>query len=808
MQLNYDSILKDFINESTVLLEKAERSVLDLEREFRAETVDDLFRSIHTIKGNSGLINSPGILALAHAFETVLNSVRSGNLVLEREAIDIALQSIDRLGDLVRGIPEGKVLPVDDLVQKLRNIEILSTDHQEVKGTSDDKVRISSRFIDRARETNQFLSFIQLDWMKQGISSLSDAAGILSRFNGEVLLKGIHLERNRERSTFNQLPAYLLLLTKEKPEKFLTARGIRAGKIKYLNVPVQTGQKSPEVMPGENAEKGVATGENRMEAVDTHLRVPFRLIDSLINLAGETVIARNELVQKSESSGDLALSLTAKKISQLITRLQEGIMRTRLQELNTVFLKLPRIVRDLCAVTGKKVDISVDGGEVELDKTLIEAISESLTHMIRNSVDHGIESREERIKAGKSETGRIDVKARLQGGHVIITVQDDGRGLDVEKISRTAVLRGLLSPEQAKKAAPEDLFELIFAPGFSTAESITSTSGRGVGMDVVRTGIRKMGGSLEITSRPLLGAAFTVSIPQTLTVTTCLLVRASGQRYAIPQQNIAELIIAEPEMMRNMENHQMYSLRDKLLPVISLSRFLNPGQESRPENFIAVIKTERYRFGILIEEIINPEEIVVRPLGELFSDLPLYAGAAIMGDGEAVLILDATGIARASGLQAEKAQEEKRSDKNEIRIRTNYIIFESSGRLFAVLLTAAPRIARVQNGQIEVFMGLETFHFHGNVVPILRLNKLYGLAAGSETEEYVLVFAVGSRNAAIAAAQIHSIVHLDESREGSFSGAGVVGHSILEGRTVVIIDPSALVEQGSTVERGSAYAIS
>jgi len=504
------------------------------------------------------------------------------------------------------------------------------------------------------------------------------------------------------------------------------------------------------------------------------------------------------LIQKVDRSKETIISSSVKKLGTLITRLQEGIMRTRLQELNVVFQRLPRVVRDLSSSTGKKISLKVEGGEVELDKLLIEAISEALIHMIRNGVDHGLESSEDRKLAGKDESGQIRVQAKLHGGSVILSVSDDGRGLDHEKIKMIALSRGLISQEQAQTLSREDLYELIFLPGFSTASAVTSTSGRGVGMDAVRVIIRKMGGTLDIATEPGHGTTFTASIPQTLTVTTCLLIRSGAERYALPQQNIAELLAVDTAALRNVEGHLVYNLRDRLLPVISLSGIIGRDEaNARTQRFLAVIRGEKHRFGILLEEIINPEEIVVRPLGELFSGLELFSGAAIMGDGEAVLIIDAPGLARFAGLQTNVSDDTSAKSENATSTDENheYVLFVISGRTFAARIDDVPRIVKVKLSDVERFLDVETFHFQGRVIPIVRVERLYNLPIDDSVELFIIVFGDREKPIAVASSRILAIRRIPALKTGAVSGPGVMGHAIMDGKTVIAINPRELVSK-------------
>ncbi|MBI3394821.1 MAG: hypothetical protein HY042_03195, partial [Spirochaetia bacterium] len=460
-----------------------------------------------------------------------------------------------RLQSLINGL--GKETPgpesVQPLVSKLNDLRgrepVAKTASPEAMSTPQPaagraKVQIPAKHLAAAKEMGRYLSYVSLDLNEQGFTTLVEVSSFFDRLNGAVLMKGILSDRLGADAPAGTIPAYMLLITPEKPDHFLESNNVRFRKIKHLHQPaeIQAVRSGAEPSALEHTtteyQADLSQKSEKRDNVETHLRVPFRLVDHLINLAGEAVIARNELVQRTASSTDRGLASVGKKISLLITNIQEGIMRTRLQELNGVFQRIPRIVRDATAATGKKVNVQTHGGEVELDKTLMDAVSESIMHVIRNAVDHGIEAPAERIRLGKPEYGVIHVSARMRGGNVVFEMRDDGRGIDVEKIRSSALSRGIMTADQVQAASRADLLELVFLPGFSTASKVTATSGRGVGMDVVRTSFERAGGSVEIASDPGRGTTIVASVPQTLTITTCLLVRTAGIRYALPQQNV------------------------------------------------------------------------------------------------------------------------------------------------------------------------------------------------------------------------------------------------------------------------------
>jgi len=785
MEINYESILSDFINESLSLLQRAEKSILDLEKEFNEETVHELFRAMHTIKGNAGLIEAPEIRSLAHSMESLLQRVRNGYRP-DQNAINLLLEALDLLERMVRGLGSGESVPLtSDIIKNLGEAgekpsapeQKTAASHPGKKENKRGAIQIPSAFLSRAKSENRFLSLLRFDYGQQQFSSLADAASKLILFDeSEVLMKGPLAPTSP-----GTLSGFFVLLTEKSPEERVKSSGILFSGVRSIYQPEE---RKPEINQAPETKENHETKTG--QPADTHIHVPFRLIDNLINLAGQTIIARNELLQTAEQSRNRTFLLTSKKVGQLVAQMQENIMRTRMQELNVLFQKLPRTLRNLSASTGKKVEMHVTGESVELDRLLIEGLSESFIHIVRNAVDHGIESPSERKKAGKDETGRIDINARLQGGNVIISIKDDGAGLNFERIKKKALEHGLATAGQIDVYTESELRELIFAPGFSTAEQITSTSGRGVGMDVVRTAIKKMGGSVDIESGSG-GTEFIISIPQTVTVTRCLLVRAGDSQYALPQQSTVELVTIDPAFLRKAENHSLYTLRDRLLPVVHLSNFLHTDAPDGGEKYLAVVQSEKHIFGIAVHDVLNPEEIVLRPLGEEFSNLEIFSGATILGNGDAVLILDVSGIARSASIQP-NFELRRQTRKADILNYTDNIIYEVSGTLFASPIRTGPRITRIKKSELFHFNSADSFVYNGLSLPVIRLENLYDLPPIEQEEIFLIIFK-GDFPFALAASKILSISPLSDIEK---TGKETAERNILDGRTVISLDPYRL----------------
>lgn len=699
------------------------------------------------------------------------------------------------------------------------------------------KIPVQKKFIQDAQAENKYLSLVMLSPLAiPGVSGLQD----LSRFVHEGKKNGIlklishpELMPDWDALGSKDWKVFLLLCTAGEPKEALQSLGIQADSIRILYNPEPAQKKSgtrkinqgstakasatsdSSQKPNEVSEapkdgsKDIAVSNSMTDTTrDANLKVSVRLIDDLINLAGEAVIARNELLQKIDATEDSNLSTSAKKIGTLFSKLQEGIMKTRLQELDSVFQKVPRIVRDISKTTGKNAELIQVGGEVELDKTLIDAISDPIMHMIRNSLDHGIESPEERANKGKSPQGMIRLAASLRGGNVIISIEDDGKGLDRDKIAHKIIEKGIMTREQVAEATDEQIFSTVFLPGFSTAEKVTTVSGRGVGMDVVRTNLKKVGGTAEIANRPGGGTIVTLTIPQTLSIVTTLLIRTAGRRYAVPEQNVKELILVNPKHLSKVETHLIYNLRDHLLPVLDLAKFLKLSiRDDYNPQYMAVLKSEKHTFGILIDEIINPEEIVVKSLGSLFTGLNIFSGATIMGDGETVLILDVPGMAKFWSMQANIDENELRTqqrmglvgDGEEAADIEGYLLFSVGKQQFAVSVESVPRIEKIQRSEIRQFQDIEVVLYRETSVPLVHLDEHFKLEVKDKIDSnqiYAIFFKLHGKYTGILADSVEKVINeMPVLKTDTFVGDGIMGYVVLDGVHTLFLDINTLSEK-------------
>jgi two-component system chemotaxis sensor kinase CheA len=583
---------------------------------------------------------------------------------------------------------------------------------------------------------------------------------------------------------------------------------------------------------GDAAHPASPGGEVHARVTDSTIRVDVGLLDGLMNLVGELVLARNQIVQRSATQQDVVLSETSQRLDLITTELQEGIMKTRMQPIGSVWGKLPRQVRDLALECGKRVQIRMEGEDTELDRSLIEAVRDPLTHLVRNAVDHGIERPEVRRAKGKPDEGVLAVRAFHEGGQVNIEITDDGAGIDTAEVRARAVEMGLVPPETAARMGERELLNLIFLPGLSTAENVTTLSGRGVGMDVVRANIERVGGSVDVQSRPGEWTTFKVKIPLTLAIIPALIVETGGERYAIPQVSLRELVrIEAADVSRSIETIQgapVYRLRGRLLPLVSLARELDGTQA--PEPFrpdavgggdghagavtIVVLQADDRQFGLLVDGVSDSAEIVVKPLEHHLKGIGTFAGATILGDGKVGLILDVIGLAqRAHVVDTTRDRaliDIAARDQEAKEATTSLLLFQDgTGGRMAIPLERVDRLEEFPTSAIERSGPQDVVQYRDEILPIFDVSTLLleRRRAGranevDEADDRGTITVIVQRHAdgrvGIVVERILDIVDQVMDLKQA-SRPGVSGTLVINGRVTEILDLQSLL--ASALER-------
>lgn len=539
-------------------------------------------------------------------------------------------------------------------------------------------------------------------------------------------------------------------------------------------------------------------------AAQASIRVNVDVLEGLMTLVSELVLTRNQLLQMVRGLDESEFMGPLQRLSHITTDLQEGVMKTRMQPIGNAWAKLPRIVRDLSIETKKKIDLKMIGAETELDRQVLELIKDPLTHMVRNSADHGIEPPDDRKHVGKPETGSITLNAFHEGGHIIIEIADDGRGLNTDRIRAKCLERGIATEVELAAMSDRQVQQFIFKAGFSTAEKVTNVSGRGVGMDVVRTNIETIGGTIEFQSTAGRGSSFTIKIPLTLAIVSGLIVACGGERFAIPQISVLELVrIAEGSThgIETIDTSPVLRLRDRLLPLISLSNLFKlegKGEADRAdEMFIVVTQVGSRTFGIIVDQVFDTEEIVVKPVAPILRDIPYYSGNTILGDGSVIMILDPNGIADGMGNVDAKgeAQRDDGAAASRAGERAAFLVFTAGSEdLLAVPLGLIARLEEIDFAEVEHAHGQDVIQYRGKLMPLIPCQS--GGTMALEGKKPVIVFADEGRSMGLVVDEIVDIVEDSLNVELKAEKPGLLGAAIIGGKTTEVIDVNHYLDIG------------
>uniref|UniRef100_UPI0020279086 chemotaxis protein CheA n=1 Tax=Actinotalea sp. C106 TaxID=2908644 RepID=UPI0020279086 len=544
-----------------------------------------------------------------------------------------------------------------------------------------------------------------------------------------------------------------------------------------------------------------SAGEPGRSAADASIRVDVDLLDALMRQVGELVLARNAITRLADDSAGSDLVRASQRLSLIASELQEGVMKTRMQPIEHVWSKVPRMVRDLAAACDRQVKLEMVGGDTELDRSLLEAIKDPLTHLIRNAIDHGIESAVDRTATGKTPQGLLSLRAYHAGGQVVVEVTDDGKGIDPERVASKAVDKGLRTPQQVAAMAPAELLQMLFLPGFSTADAVTNVSGRGVGMDVVRTKIEGIGGTVDVDSSVGKGTTWRLRIPLTLAIMPALTIVCDEQLYAIPQVSLVELVALDAQTNESsieyIRSAPVYRLRGDLLPLVDLREVFGSGpREEGVRTVIAVLQADTQRFGLIVDRVLNTEEIVVKPLSARLKSIGLYAGATLLGDGRVSLILDVQAIARRS--MAGEIGEAERGSRASAAVEVVetvqvLVVGVGDGRRVAIPLSAVTRLEKIPATAIEHTGGREVVQYRGSITPVVRLGSSYGMAVSEDDELTVVVYTRGLRSVAIVVEEIVDIVDDDAAKHYDLGDHGLMGSTVLKDRVTELLDIQSAV---------------
>ena len=748
-----DDLLSEFLTETNEGLSVLDVELVKLEQNPNDEDLlSNIFRYMHTIKGTCGFLGLPRLESVAHAGENVLGKIREGDLVVTPAAVSLILECLDSIRSILM---------------------VLEETESEPTGDDSDLIGRLNAFAD------------------------SGDSGAAQAETAPVSVEEVFAEEKIKAAA---------------PAEETVAE---ADESDAVEAPAEAPAETPAAPPQstQRAAKEEVTTKESVVASQS-IRVNVDLLENLMTMVSEMVLTRNQLLQILRGQKDSEFTAPLQRLNQVVSELQEAVMMTRMQPIGNAWAKLPRIVRDLSLELGKKIDLVMKGAETELDRQVLDLIKDPLTHMVRNSADHGLESPEKRIAAGKPEVGKITLDAYHEGGHIIIRISDDGAGLPIEIIKNKAIASGLTTEAEAETLSEQQIQKFIFKAGFSTAAEVTAVSGRGVGMDVVRTNIEKIGGTVELNSVEGRGTTFTIKIPLTLAIVSALIVGCGGERFAIPQISVLELVRASANSENRVErinNTPVLRLRNRLLPLVNLRELMKldpeaaetPAEDAAAEvvsldkkrkrkddHFIVVSQVGSYTFGIIVDRVFDTEEIVVKPVARILRHIQMFSGNTILGDGSVVMILDPNGIAAATGeveLADESADAATETQSARGSETVAMLVFRAVGKgPKAVPLSLVARLEEIDLEKVEISNDQYVVQYRGQLMPLVRMEGAAEL--GSEGRQPVIVFSDRDRSMGLVVDEIVDIVEDSLKIELTSNREGYVGAAVIAGKATDIVD--------------------
>ena len=753
-----DDLLSEFLTETSESLSTLDVELVKLEQNPNdPDILSNIFRLVHTIKGTCGFLGLPRLEAVAHAGENVLGKIRDGELIVTPPAVTLVLESIDTIKYLLGELEQNEAEPDGndaDLIARLNHFADTGT---IMGGDAAPAAAVEEAPADDAPEMTD----------DERLQAIFDATEV----DPEVA----------------------------EPEAPAPAAAPPAAAKSQEVAPAK-----PAKAAGPKAEAPRAEVKESSVAAQT-IRVNVELLENLMTLVSELVLTRNQLLQMVRGKDDSEFTVPLQRLSHITTDLQEGVMKTRMQPIGNAWAKLPRIVRDLALEMNKKIDLQMIGADTELDRQVLELIKDPLTHMVRNSADHGLEDIPGRREVGKPETGTVTLNAYHEGGHIIIEISDDGRGLNLERIKAKAITNGLATESELESMGDQQIQQFIFKAGFSTAEKVTSVSGRGVGMDVVRTNIEKIGGTVELKSVEGRGSTFIIKIPLTLAIVSALIVESGGERFAIPQISVLELVRASNNSEHSIErihDTPVLRLRNRLLPLVTLKKILGLDTTEEADDgvdeeaFIVVAQVGTYSFGIIVDRVFDTEEIVVKPVAPILRDLSLFSGNTILGDGSVIMILDPNGIANRTGEitvgDSQGVEGKAKADASDGET-TSMLVFRAGGNeVRAVPLALVARLEEIDVENIEHSNGRPLVQYRGKLMPLVFIDGGYQMK--TEGRQPTLVFQDLERTMGLVVDEIVDIVDDVLNVELTADQDGLVGSAVIDGKATDLIDAGYYLE--------------
>ncbi|MCF6199427.1 MAG: chemotaxis protein CheW [Hyphomicrobiaceae bacterium] len=789
-----DDLLQEFLTETVESLDVVDVELVKFEQDpNNAEILANIFRLVHTIKGTCGFLGLPRLGALAHAAETLMGKYRDGSPVTG-DGVSLILQTIDRLKEILEVLEEAQSEPVgsdDDLINLL---DAMSLGEQAAASVPE-----AVPAMETPADSNAVMGEMAGDDGPLNIV-------VRDLKPGEVTLEDLERAFNEAPGPDDMGPPPLPDMDFSTDNEAVPQEAVAQAEMAEP-VPVPS-KETPAVAPEaerrakDDRRQEERRAEPKKAPVNQTIRVSVETLEQLMTMVSELVLTRNQLLEMVRKHDDSEFKGPLQRLSNVTAELQEGVMKTRMQPIGNAWQKLPRIVRDLSLSLDKKIDLEMIGAETELDRQVLEVIKDPLTHMVRNSADHGLEANSDRAMLGKPEIGKITLSAYHEGGQIIIKIVDDGRGLDAEKIRAKVLSSELATEDELDRMSEGQIQKFIFHPGFSTAKEVTAVSGRGVGMDVVRTNIELIGGTVDLISVVGKGTTFIIKIPLTLAIVSALIVEVSGQRFAVPQLSVVELVRAHGEAGHRIEminDAPVLRLRNELLPLIYLNKQL--GLEPSPEykdakggkEFVIITQVGSQTFGIVVDFVFHTEEIVVKPMSNMLRDISMFSGNTILGDGSVIMIIDPNGIAQSvaadSGVQAAVERQAAVVQASVREDLTTLLVFSAgSDEPKAVPLSLVTRLEEIDNSKIERINGRDLVQYRGKLMPLVYLDDYDPASRGDKPRQPVLVFTDDDHSMGLVVDKIIDIVEDRLVIEIQSDIPGVLGSAVIREKATELID--------------------
>lgn len=797
-----DDLISEFITETSESLAVLDLELVRLEQNPNdTEILGNIFRLVHTIKGTCGFLGLPRLESVAHAGENVLGKVRDGAIIVSEKTVSMVLEALDTIKSIMDYLSENGSEPEgsdEDLIKRLN--AYADSNGMESDGAAPAAQAHVMVAVDSEVVATPAGDFPALEPDEFGFVPIP----VISEFNAPAAVSdgGVGDAKVDESAPVHvEFDVVVPLPVAAKAE----SAPVSAPDVAPAQAAAPAVKPAPKPAPKAAVDKN-AGDDDKAEGgggvAGQSIRVSLQVLENLMQMVGELVLTRNQLAQIARTKEDNDFKTPLQRLSLIVSELQEGVMKTRMQPIGNAWAKFPRLIRDLSLELDKRIELRMKGAETELDRQLLEMIKDPLTHMVRNSCDHGLESKEERAKTKKSPVGTVTLDAYHEGGHIIVDIIDDGRGINIERVKQKAIENGIATPDELELMSDHQIAQYIFKAGFSTAEKVTSVSGRGVGMDVVRNNIEKIGGTVELESVPGVGSTFHIKIPLTLAIVSVLVVKTSGQKFAIPQINVVELVRTGKRTEYKVEllnGSPVLRLRDRLLPLISLARVLQIPEktnQSYDNCYVVVCRVGASDYGLIVDSVYDTEEIVVKPVSTKLQNIPIYSGNTVLGDGSVIMILDPNGVAKTAAGKfdsADKGHDVERDRRQENRRKVSFLLFSLAGSApKAVPLELVSRLEEIDASAVEYSGGRHIIQYRGG---LMCLTTLDGQPIPTDGMREVIVFSYDGKTVGLLADEILDILACEPALSLVSDDRNFIGTIVMNGRSTDVVDVGHLLSR-------------